>query len=74
MEFIHLIGKNTFSKDQTDNLWNPSKHGFKLNFDGSLIGRLRPEGQEKVIRNETGDWVMGFSVKINNVNTPFMLN
>ncbi|PHU20549.1 hypothetical protein BC332_11700 [Capsicum chinense] len=57
MEFIHLIGKNTFSKDQTDNLWNPSKHGFKLNFDGSLIGRLRPEGQEKVIRNETADWV-----------------
>ncbi|KAK6782400.1 hypothetical protein RDI58_020196 [Solanum bulbocastanum] len=45
--------------------WEPPDRGLKLNIDGSFDPTTKAGGAEGVIRDRRGNWVKGFSAKIN---------
>ncbi|KAG5632940.1 hypothetical protein H5410_004657 [Solanum commersonii] len=69
MEFIYLTGKDIRGKGNTEDKdvvsWDPPNYGYKLNIDWSFNHNTKIGGAGDVLRDAAGNWVAGYSAKIN---------
>ncbi|XP_060202047.1 uncharacterized protein LOC132630491 [Lycium barbarum] len=74
IESFFIIGKgntgHSTNKISMNIKWEPpDRECFKLNTDGSIVGRIGIIGIDGVVRNSKGDWVMGFVKSITHNTT-----
>lgn len=72
MEYTHCTCNHTAAKKLIlKSIWweKPNTGWMKLNMDGSSIGNLGMAGGGGVIRDEEGNWVIGYARKIGSANS-----
>lgn len=72
MEYTHCACNHTAAKKLIlKSIWweKPNTGWMKLNMDGSSIGNLGMAGGGGVIRDEEGNWVIGYARKIGSANS-----
>ncbi|KAJ1379445.1 Ribonuclease H domain [Sesbania bispinosa] len=60
--YAFVVNNHTFSREKKTVIWSHPLEGFiKLNTDGSRSSSSQRLGFGGVIRNDSGDWIIGFS-------------